>query len=351
MTASRHSRYYLLFLLLGMVSSTLHAQETSVFNTQQLQPSARIGAMGGNFFAVKDGDVSMAYINPSSIDSSMHGKLSLSYLDFFSKTNFGYAAYGRNINSKLSTAATVQFVSHGTMEAYDALGNQTGTFSAGDYFLNLGAGYKMDSLWTIGANARILYSNIAELNSLAIATDFAATFHQPRRNLTITGIIRNVGIQLNSFHGTREKIPFEFQVGITKKPKYAPFRFSVVADNLQTWDLRYNSDLNQPEIDPVTGEVLESTRWEFGDIFMRHIIFGTEFLLGENIVIRGAYNYRRRQELKVEDKPGMAGFSFGLGFGIKKFRFNYSRAIYHLAGPANHFTVDVNIHDVIRPAK
>lgn len=351
MTVSLNKLASFLIAFCAVVPFWSYAQTSAVFNTQQLQPSARIGAMGGNFFAVKDGDVSMAYANPSSLDSNMNGKLSLSYLDFFSKTNFGYAAYGRNINQRITAAATLQFVSHGTMDAYDALGNPTGTFSAGDYMLNVGAGYKVDSLWTIGANARILYSNIAELDAVGIATDIAATFHQPRRNLTITGVIRNVGLQLNSFNGTREKIPFEFQIGITKKPKYAPFRFSVVADNLQTWDLRYNSTINQPEVDPVTGEVIQDNTWEFGDILMRHIIVGTEFLLGDNIVIRGAYNYRRRQELKMEEKPGMTGFSFGLGFGIKKFRINYSRAIYHLAGPANHFTVDVNIHDLTKSPK
>jgi hypothetical protein len=313
---------------------------TSVFNGLNIQPSARVAAMGGAINAVVDSDIQLAAINPSLIDSAMSGSVMLSYVDYFAKTNFGNAAYARHINSKWNAAASLLFIAHGAMDQYDALGNNIGSFNAGEYALSLGASYKVDSLWTVGLNQKTFYANIAEYNSVALAFDFAATYHKPSKGFTAAFLVRNVGAQLKTFTpGTREKLPFEFQIGITKKPKYAPIRFSLVAENLQQWDLSYVNPNEANAVDPITGELINDRKFQFGDLLMRHIVMGAEFLLGENIQIRGAYNYRRRQELGLTDRPGMAGFSFGMGLRIKKFHLSYARAIYHLAGPANHFSL------------
>ncbi len=313
---------------------------TTVFNGLNIQPSARVAAMGGAFNAVADSDIQLASINPALIDSNMSGSLMLSYVDYFAKTNFGNAAYARNINSRWNAAASLLFISHGSMDQYDAAGNNMGSFNAGEYALALGASYKVDSLWTVGVNQKTFYANIAEYNSLALAFDFAATYHKPSKGFTAAFLVRNLGAQLNTFtSATREKLPFEFQIGITKKPKYAPIRFSLVAENLQQWDLSYVNPSEANAIDPLTGERINERRFEFGDLLMRHLVMGAEFLLGDNIQIRGAYNYRRRQELGLAERPGMAGFSFGMGLRIKKINISYARAIYHLAGPANHFSL------------
>jgi hypothetical protein len=76
---------------------------------------------------------------------------------------------------------------------------------------------------------------------------------------------------------------------------------------------------------------------------MRHIVFGSEVFIGENFILRVGYNYRRRQELKLPEKSGAAGFSYGLGLRVKRFHISYARAIYHAAGPSNHFTVSTDM--------
>jgi len=55
------------------------------------------------------------------------------------------------------------------------------------------------------------------------------------------------------------------------------------------------------------------------------------------------YNYKRRQEMKMNSWPGMVGFSFGFGFRIKKFHMAYGRSSYHLAGGSNHFSLTTNL--------
>jgi hypothetical protein len=66
-------------------------------------------------------------------------------------------------------------------------------------------------------------------------------------------------------------------------------------------------------------------------------------VITQNLNIRLAYNYRRRQELKLEDRPGTAGLSYGIGLKVSKFNLSYGRAIYHRSGPSNHISVTTAI--------
>lgn len=333
------ARLLITFIALIPLISRGQLGGSTIFNGLDIQPAARVAAMGGGFNAVKDGDIQMAAINPSLIDSNMAGNMMISYVDYFARTNFGNAAYAHKINNKLTAAASVLYIGHGQMDEYDQFGNNIGNFNAGEFSLTMGAGYQIDSLWTIGANIKTLYSNIAEYSSFGLAADFAATYFKPKKNFTATFILRNAGVQLKTFvPGEREKFPLEFQIGLSKRPSYAPFRFSLMLENLQQWDLTYINPNDPVTIDPITGELVQERNFEFGDRLMRHVVLGAEFLLSENFQIQGAYNYRRRQELSMEDKPGMTGFSVGLNFRIKRFQISYGRAIYHIAGPSNHFT-------------
>jgi hypothetical protein len=78
---------------------------------------------------------------------------------------------------------------------------------------------------------------------------------------------------------------------------------------------------------------------------MRHVAIGTTVNLGKILEFRAGYNYRRRQELKVNTRPGMVGFSWGVGLNLNKFTFGYGRGIYHLAGATNHFSFSMNLDE------
>ena len=58
--------------------------------------------------------------------------------------------------------------------------------------------------------------------------------------LTTMGLVaKNLGTQITSYSGTREKLPFEIQAGITQGLAHAPFRFNITFQNLERWDLTY----------------------------------------------------------------------------------------------------------------
>jgi hypothetical protein len=337
------------FILLAftlVLSQISHAQIGGLtsFNSLNIPGSARIAAMGGSYFAIKDGDIHLAQYNPSLLDSNMHNKLGMSFVDYFSGVSIGYASYARSVKPKLTAGATMQFCNFGKQAELTGLGDEIGSFNAADYALTLGAGYQYDSLWSMGANLKTIYSALANYSSLAVAVDAAVTYSKPSKNFTASLILSNFGTQLKTYtSGVREKLPLEMQIALTKRPAHAPFRFSLVYSNMQHWNLTYTNPNARVVTDPITGEVIEKNKWEFGDQLMRHMIFGTEFILSQNFNLRVGYNYRRRQELKVADRPGTAGFSYGFGFRVSRFNLSYGRAIYHLAGPSNHFSITTNL--------
>ena len=81
----------------------------------------------------------------------------------------------------------------------------------------------------------------------------------------------------------------------------------------------------------------------FTDKLMRHFVLGAELNLGKSFFIRMGYNYHQRKELLVQERKGMAGFSFGTGLSIYKFRISYARAVYSIAGAVNNFSLTFNM--------
>jgi hypothetical protein len=339
----------LAILLLFFAQLNVFAQlgGKTVFNSLNIYGSARIAAMGGVYLAPKDGDINLMACNASLMDSSMSGKLALSYVDYYAHTNMGYVAYAHSLRNKRYTlGGTLQYINYGKMERLDPLGNDIGEYTAGDYNLMLCAAYQMDSLWSLGTTLKTVYSSLDTYYSLANALDFSATYHKKSRKFTAAFVLRNVGIQWRTYvKGTRDKLPVELMVGFTKQPRHAPFRFAAMFTNLQKWDLTYDNPNAVVVTDPTTGEtIVQEAKFQFGDKLMRHVVLGTEVVISDNFQLRVGYNYQRRQELKLVNRPAMAGFSLGLGFKVKRFNLSYGRAIYHAAGPANHITVATDLN-------
>lgn len=336
---------YVLPLLLFCSRAQAQLGGESIFNSLNIPASARVAALGGNLISVKDGDLNLGMYNPALLDSNMHQDLALSYVNYFSDVNLGFASYAHQLDSLTTLAGSIQYVDYGEFSERDISGLEIGSFNTGDYALILGAGRQIDSSFTVGANLKFLYSTIAQYSSTAGAIDLAGTYFNRKRKFTASLMVRNLGTQFKTFNeDVREPLPFEVQLGISKRLKHAPLRFSVVAENLQKWNLIPEAQEESVQIDPITGEIIESNRFEFGDKLMRHLVLGTEILITDNFNIRVGYNYRRRQELKVSDRPGTAGISWGLAFRISRFHISYGRATYHLAGPSNHFTISTSLH-------
>ena len=347
-TVKRKFLYALFLILLVIINNTANAQigGNNTYEFLNLTSSARIAAMGGDFLTINDNDITLVESNPSLINPAINNKLGVAYVDFFSDVNYGFATYARTFKNVGSFAASMKYISYGKFDRATVTGERTGQFNAGETALNIGWGRQLDTLFSIGANLKFIYSSLESYNSFGMAVDVAGSYISRDRSFTISLIAKNIGRQITVYQGgNAEPLPFELQLGLAKKLKHLPFRYSILYNNIEKWDLRYD-DPAQVQTDPISGEVIKDSGIEvFADNLMRHLVFGGELLIGKNISLRGGYNYRRRQEMKVTTKTGTVGFSWGIGIRISKFHFSYARSAYHLVGSPNYITITTNLSD------
>ncbi len=343
------SAYLLLLILLLLLNPDLPGQPGGkAFQFLEVTNSARVAALGGEVVALHDTDLDLPFHNPALLNADMHHNLALNYVNYFAGINYGYASAASNMG-KGTIAGAIHYLNYGKFQGADENGMLTGTFRAADYSVNVIYARPLDSLWAIGLTLKSIFSDLESYNSTAIAVDAGITYHNPGSNFTAALVMRNAGWQVKSYYpnGAHEPLPFHIAMGISQGLKYAPLTFFVVADHLERWDLRYTTQADkEKEEDPFTGETASESNFDvFIDQFMRHVIVGTEVNLGKNLVLRAGYNYRRRQELKVDTKPRMVGFSWGIGIKVSKFRISYGRPAYHLAGGGNYFSFSMNLDE------
>ncbi len=336
--------YFLAISLVFSIQSFAQTGGKTTYKFLNLTNSARVAALGGNFLTIHDNDMSLALANPSLITPQMHNNLSLNFVDYFAGTTYGFASYGLNVPKAGSFAASMQYYSYGKSDNTNEYGDVLGQFTAGEYAFNLGWGRTLDTVFSIGANFKAIYSSLETYNSFGLAVDVAGSYI-PSETFCASLLFRNIGRQITTYtpEGT-EPLPFEIQAGISKKLAHVPFRYSILLQHLEKWDLTY-ADPNAA-VDPFTGEVpTQSGLDAFAGKAMRHIVIGGEFIPAKFLSIRFGYNYLRRQEMKVVSRPGTVGFSWGIGLKVSKFNFSYSRAAYHLAGSPNFITIGTNLGD------
>jgi hypothetical protein len=343
----------ILLLLTQTVAFSQPAGET-IFEFLNLPPSARVGALGGKQISIFDDDLNFVHNNPSLLNGSMSNNIALNYINYLADINYSYVSYARTYDDYGNFGVGIQYFNYGAFQYANEVGYRTGeTFKASDYTLNLYySRLVLDSLFHVGGALRAISSEYEIYNAFGLGLDAGITYHNSEKLFTAAFVIKNLGFQLNTYSNTsgQESFPFELQFGITQKLKYAPFRFSVLVQNIETPNLRYKTEEDRKEAtDPLTGEPKEEDKLaNFGDNVFRHLVFGLEFVPTRNFHIDLGYNYKRRQELKIVDKPGFTGFSFGFGLKVYKFRISYSHATYHLAGVSDQFSLNLNLSEFSR---
>ncbi|GAB4299152.1 MAG: type IX secretion system protein PorQ [Marinilabiliales bacterium] len=340
----------ILVLINTIIIINIYAQTggTNTFEFLNLPNAARVASLGGNSIAIYDNDLNLVFHNPALLTKQMNNNLVLNYINYFSDINFGYISYARSFEKYGTFATGLHYINYGKFIRADETGIIQGNFTAQEYALNIMHARDFNDNISYGVNMKLLYSALDSYFSSGIAFDAGVIYHSDKQ-LDVAFVIKNAGIQLKRYYkGNREPLPFDIQLGLSKKLQYAPFRLCVVAENLTNFSMRYDKPQESTDIIFTTDSNQVSFAEKWADEFMRHLIFGVEFTPSDNFYIRLGYNYQRRQELKITTKTGIVGFSGGFGIRIAKFDFSYGLARYHLAGTSHHFSVNFNLSDFIK---
>ncbi len=332
-------------VFIGLASTlSLQAQQggSQSYAFLNLESSARVAATGGSLLSIQDDDPNTAFINPSLLDTNMHGALALNYINYFAGINYLYAGYVHSFKD-ITASANLMYLNYGKFTRTDDLGNVTGEFTANDMVLSVGASKRIDSAFSLGANVKIINSVLESYTSFGAAVDLSGTYRNLGKNFSASILMRNVGMQFSTYtDDNRQPLPFGIDLGFSKRAAKAPFILHVLLKDLQRWDLTYTDPNAEPELD-FNGDTVAVKAPGFLNKFMRHVNLGLEFSPSQAFFIDFGFNYRRRQELKLDNRPGLVGFSIGTGIKIKRFRFSYGRSSYHRAGGSNHITITTNI--------
>ncbi|MDR2406718.1 MAG: type IX secretion system protein PorQ [Bacteroidales bacterium] len=344
---------YILVLFFNICVLFSYAQTggDEVYNFLTLPVSARVSALGGKLFSIRDNNPALAIMNPSMLNPSMSMGTSLNLVDYFSNALYGHLNYIHSVKNIGTFDLGLNFASYGSFQGYDIYGNETGKFTASDYAVIMGYGREfVDSMFSMGMNVKWIFSKYESYFSAGLGVDFAASYYSAPENLSLTLLISNLGAQFKTYAGIREKIPFEIQLAFSQRLKYIPVRYSISLQHLQKWNLSYK-DPTDPfaTVDATTGEVIEKTKArQFANNLFRHIVFGLEIIPVKYVSLQVSYNYNVRQEMRANERKGAVGFAYGVGIHVYHFDLYYARNHNNLASVPNHFTLSTNIGTLLK---
>ncbi len=296
--------------------------------------SASVGSMGVENVSSHSRELDFALRNPALMTEETHNNASLSYQNYLAGSSWATAAYSRAIDDKNSWGAALVFAPYGKMTETDIYGNEIGDFSATDFMAEGLYSRLLAENFRVGLGFKLIFSSIAEERSFGFGFDIGANYIFKEKDLSLGFAVRNVGAQLATYTDTpdsRDRLPWNMQIGFTKGLEHAPFRFSVTYTDLNHWDLSYRK---YKEVDKsiIEDKDLDSfVNIPVGDMLMRHFVFSAEFVPKDEFSLVVGYNCRRGREYQLAESRSGAGFSFGLNINVKKV---YVGAAYSIYGKA-----------------
>ena len=339
------SVYLLLFI------NTASAQVTggqSAFQYLTLSNAPHVSALGGISIANPDNDIAFALQNPAMMRPGMHNELQLVYNDYYAGISILNLQYGYNA-PKINTSFFfgVQYLNYGSFQETNTIGNVIGNFHANDYALTFGASRSYLEHWRYGADLKWAGSSLYEYKGAAALMDVGVNYFDTSTLIDVGIAAKNMGVMVQKYNPNNptEPVPFDLQLGASKKFKHLPLRLLVTAQHLYEWNIRYDNPADLTGTNSLgTTDTVNDKGSHFGDKLFRHFIFAAELTLAKRITITASYNDLKRKELALQTSPGLAGFAFGAGINLNKFQVHYARNYYYISGAYNELSITMALN-------
>ena len=279
--------------------------------------SSRVNALGGYSVSLVEADPSLAFHNPALLGGETDGRLNVNYMNYLADVNVGSIIFTKAFHERSAWGAGVAYVNYGSMREMTIYNEQLGTFSVQDIGLHVFYSYDLSEKWRGGLSLKALYSTIADYYSFGLAVDAGLSYFNPETDFSVGIALKNSGAQLKSYYDERQRVPWDFQLGMTKRMAHAPIRFSATAMYLNQW--KFNS------IDRTSTDKADS----FAETALKHLIFGVELLPSDNLWIGIGLNPKTRMDMNLASGNALGGFSIGGGIKVSRFDVSASIARYH----------------------
>lgn len=334
----------LVFFFIAFFCSVSYGQIGGRYTYQflNLTTSPRQAALGGKSITIYDEDVNQVMFNPATLNADMDNQLAMNYGSLYGEVSYGTASYAYTYDRHLQTfQAGISYVNYGSFEGYDENGQTTSNFTGSEAALSFGYAYNIPYTdLHIGANAKLITSTLESYNSFGGAIDLGFLYVDDRNDINWAFVIRNIGTQFTTYSGIKENLPLEIIAGVSQELEHVPIRWHLSLENLQQWNISFSNPVRgENNIDGSTSEEKVS----FVNNALRHVIVGVELFPKKAFNIRLGYNFRRGEELRVEEQRNFSGVSLGFGLKMNRLKFNYSYSRYTLAANSSLFGLILNL--------
>ena len=334
------------FIILFSMSASFVVAGNGVFQFLDLPVSSRMAALGGKNVSVADHDINFALLNPALLTGKSDNMIGLNMANYLADIQFGTAVYGRSYG-KNHVAVGVQYVDYGSFKETTEYNEIIGEFTAKDISMSLIYSRMIHENLYAGVTLKPIYSAYERYVSFGAAVDLGVSYQNPAKLFYAGLVLRNIGTQFKGYYSGVdgqhiEPLPFDIQLGLSKKLEHAPFRFSLTLHNLHDWDMTYIDNKNAM-VDYERMDLIPQI--PFVDLAFRHTILGVEFLPGKNFYLAASYNHRRHQELKMDGFKSMAGFSFGGGIKISHFQVGFGTSQFQVGNSAYLFSISTSLNE------
>jgi hypothetical protein len=315
---------FLVFVSVNTFSQQLGGN--TVFNFINQPNAAQLSALGGVNISNITNDVSVSFHNPALLRTQMQQQVNTSFNNYFAGIkNYSATTAFYLPASNTNMAVGVNYFNYGSLTQTDAAGNILGTFHPTDYVVQLMASHRYLQRWWYGMTLKYMSSNYAQYKSNGVAVDVGVAYYDSAHFLQAAFLIKNLGTQLKTYDGgTKQELPFDMQIGVTKRLEHAPFQFSLTAHHLQAFNMYYNDSTYNAGI----GNDNASNNLSLNKIFS-HLVLATQIFISDQVEVTAGYNFLRRHDLNAyATTNGLNGFTAGLGVKLKKLHIRYATGFY-----------------------
>ncbi|RMD87394.1 MAG: hypothetical protein D6813_13620 [Calditrichaeota bacterium] len=292
-------------IVLFLFPSLLFSGNPTGFNFLRTLVGARPSAMGGAFVAVP-ADIYDTIYNPAGLAAINTRQGTITYLNHLLDFQSGYAAYVHPLKQG-TLGIGILFFDFGQFEGKDERNNDTGEFGANSLAFSLSYSTSLIKNVYVGGSGKFIRFQIDDFNSTALALDLGLLVSFPDKLLNIGAGVFNLGKTTSAFIDTKDDLPLNIQVGLSKRLEHLPLL--------------------------VSGSLVKFTDDDGVDFRL-----GGEFTLTEELFLRLGYNSLGRDQKVNTDKDRLAGVSIGLGFKVNKFNLDYSFSSFGEVGSLNRLT-------------
>ena len=295
-------------IFLGLFSTILQAQDSQTeYNFLRLPISAHAAALGGNNITIIEDDPSLMFSNPALAASVSDMTVGLSYMNYMKGANYMGASFTKAMSDKATLAGGIQYMNYGKMKEVDENNVQLGEFNASEIAVEAIFSYELAKNLVGGITGKFITSYIGSYNSIAVGVDLGLNWYDPEHEWSVSAVAKNLGGQVKAYDDNFGNMPFDLQLGVSNTFAALPVRVSATLVDLTHFNYR----------------------------FINHLNLGAEVLLSESLWIGGGYNFRRANDMKIgvgdDESSHGAGFSFGGGINLERFKLNLSYGKYHAA--------------------